>query len=399
MDSANKIVQLINRELHRVIQDHSIFLTVIIAPILYAFFLGSIYLNKDINNIRFGVVDHDHTFTSRELTRKLSASPKIDLTEHLSNYQDGLMEMKKLNILGFVVFPKSFEKDLLDKKETQVTLYLNNTRFLPSNELNMAVNKVMLQAGSKIRLKYFEKQGIISGFAERMINPLKINIDPLYNTTNSYGGFLLPALFFVIIQQTLLLGMTESVSKDRECALLKNDLKGIVSYMVGKSAYYLVLYAAYVVFFTLVIFPVFQLPVKASLVPIFVISILFLMTILLLGMWMGTFVKRQKNSLVILAFSTYPLFLLSGYSWPVSSMPVFLQALAALIPTTPMMEAMRKLYIMGGTWHNVIPQVEHLMALFALGIVLLATRLHAISKGSLKEKQTDATRQIAEQDA
>ncbi len=387
MNSEIRIIHLIKRELQRVIQDHSIFLTVIIAPILYAFFLGSIYLHKDINNIRFGVVDNDNTFTSRELTRKLSASPKIHLTEHLANYHEGIQELKKLDILGFVVFPKDFEKDLLKKKETQVALYLNNTRFLPSNELNMAVNKVMLQAGSGIRLKYYEKQGITSGIASKMINPLKINIDPIYNTTNSYGGFLLPALFFIILQQTLLIGITESVSKDREYGLLNNDSKGIYSYMIGKPAYYLVLYIAYIIFFTLVVFPVFNLPVRGAMIPSFVVSILFLSTILLLGMWIGTFIKRQKHSLVILAFSTYPLFLLSGYSWPMSSMPVFLRALAALIPTTPMMEAMRKLYLMGGTWQNIIPQLEHLLILFVLGIVLLATRLYAISKGGLIEKQ------------
>lgn len=388
MNSEGKIIQLIKRELHRVIHDHSIFLTVIIAPILYAFFLGSIYLNKDINNIRFGVVDNDHTFTSRELTRKLSASPKIKLTEHLSTYREGLEEMKKLNILGFVVFPKGFEKDILKKKETQVTLYLNNTRFLPSNELNMAVNKVMLQTGSKIRLRYYENQGIISGLASGMINPLRIQIDPIYNTINSYGGFLLPALFFIILQQTLLLGITESASKDREQGLLQQDSKGIISYMIGKQAYYLVLYTAYLFFFTEIFFPVFQIPVKASLLPIFVVTILFLITVLLLGMWIGTFIKHQKNSLIILAFSTYPLFLLSGYSWPVSSMPVFLQSLAALIPTTPMMEAMRKLYLMGGTWQSVIPQFEHLLILFVLGIVLVSTRLYAISKSGFKEKDS-----------
>ncbi len=395
MNLGKEIIQLITSELYRVLHDHSIFLTVIIAPVLYAFFLGSIYLNKDISNIRFGVVDYDNTVTSRDLTRKLSASQKIDLTEHLSNYQDGVEELKKLNILGFVVFPKGFEKDLLKKKDTQVALYLNNTRFLPSNELNMAVNKVMLRAGSGLRLKYYENQGIISNLASKIIDPLKIDIDPIYNVNNSYGDFLLPALFFIVLQQTLLLGMAESVSKDREYGLLQESSKGIAGYMIGKSAYYLVLYAAYVFFFTLIIFPVFQLPVKASLVPIFGISILFLMTVLLVGMWIGTFIKRQKHSLVILAFSTYPLFLLSGYSWPVSSMPVFLQAMAALIPTTPMLEAMRKLYIMGGTWQNVMPQLEHLLVLFALSFILLSVRLYLISKRCFYEKQSHGLKQSA----
>lgn len=77
----------------------------------------------------------------------------------------------------------------------------------------------------------------------------------------------------------------------------------------------------------------------------------------------------------ILAFSTYPLFLLSGYSWPVSAMPAVLQGVSALIPTTPMLEAMRRLYLMGGTWQNVIPQFQHLLIILGISIFLLTLRL------------------------
>jgi len=386
MNIGKNIGQIIATELQRVITDHSIFLTVIAAPILYAFFLGSIYLNKDISKIPFGVVDNDQTHMSRELTRLLSASPKIKTTEKLLDAGNGLRELKKMNIQGFIVFPNGLEKDLLKGKDTQVSLFLNTTRFLPSNELNMAVNKIILQEGNKLRLKHFEGKGISIPLALKMIKPIKTNVKAIYNTTNSYGDFLLPALFFIILQQTLLLGMAESISKDREKGLLTRTLtaspKGVINYLVGKPAYYLLLYSAYLLFFTRFIFPAFQLPVKSSIYPIFVISFLFLMCVSMYAMLAGTFIKKQTQALVIIAFSTYPLFLLSGYSWPISSMPVFLRGFAALIPTTPMLEAMRRLYLMGGGWQNVLPQFEHLLLLFGLSLILLTARLYQIKRKS-----------------
>ena len=389
MKALKFIGKIIRNELKRAISDHSIFLTVIAAPILYALFLGSIYLNKDINKIPFGVVDYDHSHVSRELIQQLSASPKIKLTSVLADDKEAVEQLKRMHIQGFVVFPNGFEKDLLKKKETHVNLLLNTTRFLPSNTLNMAVNKVMLYAGTKIRTQYFESDGINSKIAARFADPVNANIKPIYNNTNTYGDFLLPALFFIILQQTLVLGMAESISKDRQngllCPVLNASRHGVVHYMVGKPAYYIVLYSAYLLFFTSVVFPGFQLPVSASLLPVFIIGMLFILTTAMYAMLIGSFIKKQTHAMEILAFSTYPLFLLSGYSWPISSMPAFLQGIAALIPTTPMLEAMRRLYLMGGSWQDVVPQFQHLLLIVGFSALLLTARLYQM-KGQRKNR-------------
>ncbi len=396
--SALKIIgKIINNELQRAIRDHSIFLTVIAAPILYALFLGSIYLNKDINKIPFGVVDYDHSHTSRSIIRQFSASPKIKLTKMLVDDKQAVDELKRMHIQGFVVFPEGFEKDILKKKETHVNLFLNTTRFLPSNTLNMAVNKVMLHAGTKIRTQYFESDGVNSKIAIGLSNPIKANIKPLYNNTNSYGDFLLPALFFIILQQTLILGMAESISKDRQNGLLIPVLRAshfsVIHYMAGKPIYYILLYSTYLFFFTRVIFPVFQLPTGTSLLPVFIIGILFILTTAMYAMLIGSFIKKQTHAMEILAFSTYPLFLLSGYSWPLSSMPAFLQEIAALIPTTPMLEAMRRLYLMGGSWQDVIPQFQHLLLILGFSAFLLTARLYQI-KSKAKDRMVQQAEEI-----
>lgn len=298
----------------------------------------------------------------------------------LADDKEAVEQLKRMHIQGFVVFPRGFEKDLLKKKETHVNLFLNTTRFLPSNTLNMAVNKVMLHAGTKIRMRYFESDGVNSKIAARLADPIKANIKPIYNKTNTYGDFLLPALFFIILQQTLVLGVAESISQDRQEGLLYPVLNasrhGVVHYMVGKPLYYIVLYSAYLLFFTWVIFPVFQLPVSTSLLPVFIIGVLFILTTAMYAMLIGSFIKKQTHAMEILAFSTYPLFLLSGYSWPLSSMPIFLQGIAALIPTTPMLEAMRRLYLMGGSWQEVIPQFQHLLLIVGFSALLLTIRLY-----------------------
>jgi len=387
MTNWRSIRSIFNNELKIVISDHSILLTVIIAPLLYAFFLGSIYLNKDIDQIRFAVVDYDNSKTSRTLTRMLSTSQKIDMVGYIEDYEDGVHKLMNLEIQGFLVFNDGFEKELKKMEGANLTLYLNTTRFLPSNDLNMAVNEVMLTVSSGIRLKYYEVKGIDSQKAMQLINPVMAEVKPIYNATNSYGGFLLPGLFFLILQQTLLIGLGESVSRDNEKGILSSILSstplGVLNYIQGKTAYYVFLYLAYLIIFTAVIFPLFGLPVAGSLISIFILSMVFLITIMLLTMLIGTFVKSQVRMMEILAFTSYPFFLLSGYSWPVSSMPQPLQWLAAIIPTTPMMEAMKRLYVMGGNWSDVSQQFQHLIILLAVTLVALLWRLNVIRNRGL----------------
>ncbi len=386
MSKDGNIKSLISHELRLVVSDHSILLTVIIAPLLYAFFLGSIYLNKDIDQIEFAVVDYDNTPTSRKLTRLMSASQKIDMIGYLENYDDGVEKLMNLEIQGFLVFTDGFEKELMRLEGTTLNLYLNTTQFLPSNDLNMAVNEVMLTVGSGIRLEYYEIQGIESHKAMQLINPVIAEVKPIYNVTNSYGGFLLPGLFFLILQQTLLIGLGESVGRDNEKGILKRSLQssnhGILNYIVGKTSYYAFLYLAYLLIFIAVVFPFFNLPIEGSITSILVVSMVFLVTIMLLTMIVGTFIVSQIRVMEILAFTSYPFFLLSGYSWPISSMPEPLQWLAALIPTTPIMEAMTRLFVMGGGWHDINHQIQHLLVLMFIYLVVFVWRLNFIKRKS-----------------
>lgn len=390
MTNWNSIRSIFSNELKVVVSDHSILLTVIIAPLLYAFFLGSIYLNKDIDQIRFAVVDYDNSKTSRTLTRLLSASQKIDMVGYLEDYEDGINKLMNLEIQGFLFFNDGFGNELMKMEGANLNLYLNTTRFLPSNDLNMAVNEVMLTVGSGIRLKYYEVKGINPQRAMQLINPIIAEIKPIYNTTNSYGGFLLPGLFFLILQQTLLIGLGESVSRDNEKGIMGSSLSnspfGVINYIFGKTGYYVFLYLAYLIIFTAVIFPFFGLPVAGSIISIFIVSMVFLITIMLLTMLIGTFVKSQVRMMEILAFTSYPFFLLSGYSWPISAMPQPLQWLAAIIPTTPMMEAMKRLYVMGGNWGDVVHQFQHLAILLVVTLVLLLWRLQTIRNKSVENR-------------
>jgi len=378
MKKFENLMSIIRAELNLVVGDHSILLTVIIAPLLYAFFLGTIYIKKDIDRISFAVVDMDNTAATLGLTRLLSASSKIDVKAKLHSYEEAVDLLYQQKITGFLLFPKGFEKELLTLKGADVKVYLNTTRFLPSNDLNKAVSMIMLTAGSGVRLRYFEAHGINPKHGMELINPILPETRAIYNPTNNYGDFLLPGLLFLILQQTLLIGMGESVAKDNQLGKLDGYIttkNGVLNYMLGKPAYYLFLYFAYFMIFFFGVYEVFGLRVTGNITALFTVGMLFVMVLTQMAILFGTFIKSQIRYMEIMAFTTYPFFLTSGYSWPVTAMPEPLQWLAQLIPTTHFLRAGTHLVVMGGSWHDVAPDIYNLMILFGLFTLLTAWRL------------------------
>ena len=373
---------ILKAELKQVMDNHSILLTVIIAPLLYASLLGTIYIQKDIEGISFGIVDTDNTSTTLGLTRLLSASPKINIKYKIHDYEEAIDLMYKQKIQGFLWFPKGFEKKLLKLEGADVKMFLNTTRFLPSNDLNKAVNTVMMTAGSGVRLRYFEAHGINPKHAMELINPVLPEIRPIYNPTNNYGDFLLPGLLFLILQQTLLIGMGESVAVDNEEGKFAKYLKGknsILNYITGKSAYYMFLYFSYFLIFFWGVYPELGVTNHGNTFALLTVGMIFAGVVALLSILLGSFVKSQALYMGILAFSTYPFFMTSGYSWPVVAMPLPVQWLAQIIPTTHFLHAGTRIVVMGGSWGDIATDIYKLLILLGVLSLLTAWRLRSIT--------------------
>ena len=188
------IWKLIKKEAELVLNDHSILLVLLAAPILYFVLMGSTYIKKDEEKVSVGVVDLDLTKSSKSFLNKINATQKVDITHSYTSLSEAEDGMSKFEIQGIVSIPKNFEKKLKKNESSPIGLILNNTKFLSSNDINKAVNLVALEYAFESRKKFFESKGLNPSFAELKANPITTQINAVYNSTNNYGDFLLPAL-------------------------------------------------------------------------------------------------------------------------------------------------------------------------------------------------------------
>lgn len=381
-------MSVFRREVDIIRHDRNIIIVLFLAPVVYALFLGTILIKKVETDIPIVVVDTDRSELSRTLVRYLDSHQLLKVSEVLSDFEvarDNLVENK---MQAIVYIPDGFESTLKSGQATDLAVYLNTARFLPSNDINKAVNEVVLTMAAGIRLKYFQTQGMNTREATELVQPLKADTRQLFNISESYGEFLLPGLLLLILQQTLLFGLALSIARERE----QNTLKVLISMagknsliaVLGKGAPYFILYASYSLFSLGVFFVLFQLNVLGSVSALAVLLILFLISIIGFTFWISSFLKKEIQALQFLVFTSMPLFLISGYSWPVWSMPLPLQILTQLFPSTPFFQAFVRVTQMGAGWVHILPDILHLLILAAGWTAMALWRINHLTRSRHK---------------
>ncbi|MNK09405.1 Inner membrane transport permease YhhJ [compost metagenome] len=363
--SGPSLIKLFLRETSLVAKDHSLLLTLLIAPLLYAFFYGSIYINKEEENVKLAVVDDDQSRLSRLLQQNIDNSPMVELI-HFPNLEEAKEYMYQGVCQGYLYIPKGTQTNLLSLKQSNVILAVNAARFLPSSDLLMSVQQICLSIGAGVRLQYIEKtEGLSTAMAMQNVMPISLDYRPLFNERSSYGAFLLPALLALILQQTLLIGLSESVAGERQHGTFKEWLSGGVSTAIwGKGLFYLFVFGAYGFFFLNVNFKLLGLPMRGSGFQLGILVFVLLLTLIPMAQFIGSLFKSQLLCLQIMAFSTYPIFLITGYTWPFESLPLVVQWLSMLLPTTPFIKVYTAIVQSGASLSSQMGPVLHLLVLW-----------------------------------
>ncbi len=378
-----EIFDILKRELRNVSKDSSLFLILLLAPVLYAFMYGSIYLNKGEEKVKLALIDNDGTAISRALTEQFDSTPMIEIIPS-SNINEAQEKMYQGEVQGYFYIQSGFEKDILSQKQTNVNLVLNASRFLPSSDLLSTVTKVCLTVGAGVRKTYFNKQGMGEDESMKMTNPINMDYRPLYNSGMTYGAFLLPGLLAIILQQTLLIGVAAAFTSEREENKLLNfyqvSRQSISKMIFGKSLLYFFAFMIFGLFFSIVNFSVFGVEIRGDYFDLAVISALFIATIIVFGMLIGSFFKTKLFAFQVLVFSSYPIFLITGYSMPYQALPKFVQMLSDTLPTSPFLKTYISIVQSGGSLAENLNSVIHLVILWIIFEFLLILRIKYLIK-------------------
>ncbi len=321
--------------------DSSALMLLIGSCILYAFFYPSAYSGEVPVRMPVAVVDMDHSGTSRALESRLAALQQAEVAARPPSPAAALDQLRERRVSAIVVIPERFERRILSGGQGVVVLYGNGAYLLRTSTALAGVGAALGTAGRAAAVDQAMALGAPAPPALAMIQR------PLFNTREGYGATIFPGVAFLIIQQTLLMGlaMLAATMRERQGALSFSG-RGLL----GIALAFFVVGCANVAWFTGFVFWFQDYP-RAQAQPLALVAAaaLFVSATVAGALALGSFFRTRERPIQLWIVTSVPIFFLSGLSWPVEATPHWLTFIARLLPTTPGIRLMVGVNQMGAT--------------------------------------------------
>ncbi len=349
-----------------VLTDNGVVLMLLIAPVIYGFFYPWPYSTEVVDHVPVGIIDYDNSDLSRTLVRYASASPQLD-TQRFLNEQAAKEAIWADEIAGYMIIPSGLEQHVFSGKSASVSVLANGSYFI----LNKSVQTGFLQAVSTVsagvEIKKNVAQGAYAPLAAANTQAIPLRIIPLYNQTEGYGSYVVPAVSIIILQQTLLMATAMLIGTWYEQRRHMTSVRGWLGRIAALSTLSFVIGC----FFYGWVFELHHYPRGQNMLGSLLFLALFCPTVATLGCVFGLWFRQRERSLQILIFSSLPLLFISGYPWPANQLPQTLQVLRWLVPTTPGINTSVQLNQMGASLAQVSTGFYALAGLLLFYFIIL----------------------------
>lgn len=346
--------------------DKGVILMLIIAPVIYGFFYPWPYSSEVVNHVPVGIVDYDNSHLSQTIARYASVSPQLD-TQYFINEQAAQHAMWTNDIAGYMVIPSGLEKQIKSSKAAYVSVLGNGGYFILNKNVQLGFLKAVSTVSAGIEVKKNVAQGAYLPTATKNTQAVPLQIIPLYNPTEGYGAYVVPAVSIIILQQTLLMATAMLIGTWYEERRHSTNVRGWLGRISALSAISFVIGCFYYGW----AFELHHYPRGANMQGSLLFLLLFCPTVATLGCVLGLWFRQRERGMQILIFSSLPLFFLSGYPWPANQLPEILQVIRWLVPTTPAINTSVQLNQMGASVTQVMTGFYALMGLWLLYFIAL----------------------------
>ena len=324
------------KELRKTVSDTGVLVFFIIVPLLYPLLYAYLYSREVVREVPVVVVDDCRSTTSREFLRKADATPDLKIVSYCADMEEARNLMHRHKAYGLIQIPSEFESTLVAGRQATVNLYCDMSGLLYYKALLSGCTMVSLDMNRDIQMTRLS--GLSDWEKDVMTMPIENEYVTMFNPANGFQVFLIPAVLILLLQQTLVLGVSMMAGteneKRRAGMVLGSEYSNPITVLGGKALAYLLVYG-FTATYVLCLVPWFfhmpqlwQLPtLVAFIVPFLLASIFFSITI-------SFFVRDRESCFLLFVFASVPLIFMSGISWPTSNMPVAWRVIAQIFPST-----------------------------------------------------------------
>jgi len=372
MRSIQTFMQTFKEEAKLIFRDPAIILTIIGGVILYSFLYPQPYAKHSVSGLGISVVDYDKSDVSRSIIFKLNATPQITVSRNDLSEKDAKEALLRDQVKAIIIIPKNFKRDLALNKSPTVSIGADSSYFLIyGGVLEGSMKSVLTQSATIKVANLLKKQVPISGAKDAYV-PYSLNTINLFNKDNSYTQYIVPAVFILILQQTMLIGLgilgggiNERMRK-REDAYFKTA--AVWHMYLSRILIFGAIFFVHMLFYFGYSFELFEVTRLGSINDLLSFGIAFLFASLTFGLFLGSLFASREIATPVILFSSLPLVFSAGFVWPVEALPHWIHLLSLSVPVIPAIHGFLGLNQLGTDFSMII---QDYILLWGQGLVYL----------------------------
>lgn len=330
--SLRHIWAVTRKEIHHIFRDRSTLILVLFTPTLLLL-LMAYALTVDIKHVPIAILDYDRSPTSTSFVQQITAGEDLDIYTYANSVQEVQSLLMRGEIKAALIINPRFSNDMLSLRGMPLQVIIDGTE--PESG-NFAVDHIASRA-QEFANQALAKQIQAMGIPLQSLQPLDLRVRTWYNPSMKPRNDLIPGLISMVLGFPAL-SVALTLAHEREHGTLEQLMAtpiGRAELMVGKMLPYILVGLANVVMIPALALVWFHVPFNGNFALFFGLSVIFLFSVLSMGIVVGVFMRTQAAALA-LSFLVifFPGFFLTGIFFPLASMPEEMRLEAMMLPGT-----------------------------------------------------------------
>ena len=359
----SRVLTLIKKEFIQIRRDRRLLPIILILPVMQLILLGYA-VSSDIKNLTTAICDLDRTPASRALADRFSTSGYFDIRYHLPDERRIKTLMDAGQVRVGIVIPPRFGASLARQETATVQLLLDGTDSNTASVAQGYVTQITNAEASRI---------LVERLGPKAIPPLAVDasVRVWFNPYLKSVNFMVPGVVALILTIVTMTMTATAIVKEKERGTIEQLIVSPIrpyELMLGKAVPFVLIGYADILLVVLVGVFWFRVPIAGSFPLLLGLSGLFIMTTLGLGLLISTVSQTQQQAMMLGFFVNPPFMLLSGFIFPIASMPQPMQYLTYLISLRYFLVIIRGIFLKGVGLDVLWPQA---LALLIFGVSVL----------------------------
>jgi ABC-2 type transport system permease protein len=369
------ILEMLRKEFRQIFRDRAMIAIIFIVPIVQLLIL-SYAITTDVKHLKLAIVDYDKSQVSREIIRSFSHTERFDIVEFSDNLQDIDNQMRAWKIQVALVIPQNFSRDLKHQLHPQIHLSVDG---VDGNTAGIALGyaqTILLNFGADLSSSHFISR---SGLPLHLVSM----IDRMwYNIELDSRQYMVPGIVVILLTIIPMMLSAMSLVKEKEFGTLEQLMVTPLQkhqLLIGKIIPFLILAFIEMAIVMSIAITVFGISMTGSYLLLAVLSLLYLLTTIGLGIFISTFTHTQQQAMFLAWFFMVFMIIMSGFFIPIENMPDLLQAVTYLNPMRYFMGIIRDIFQKGSNlvylWQDTLLMTCEGLLIITLAVVKFQKRI------------------------